>query len=127
MATPLQERSYELLLRASTIEVDCGEDDRLVIAANELFANVVELSVALEDATTAPDRASFRTKLHQVNGLVKRVKLWLRLLDDLGRIEPESASPLYDTAEEVHRLVIMALRTSQETSHAAVFSPKAVL
>ena len=43
--------------------------------------------------------------------------MWLRVLDDLGRIAPEVAHPLHDTAEEVHRLVIAALSTSKQNEN----------
>jgi hypothetical protein len=112
MPTPLQERAYELLIRVTTVDVDTCDDGRVETIAMNLFSAAVELGTNLEVATSAPDRQTFRAALAVVNSQVKMVKLWLRVLDDLGRIAPEVASPLHDAAEEVHRLVITALRTS---------------
>jgi hypothetical protein len=47
---------------------------------------------------------------------VRLVKLWIRLLDDVGEIEPEVATPLHELAEEIHRLILAALRTTRDAA-----------
>lgn len=113
MPTPLQERAYELLVRISSAEIDCKSDHRLATIALRLFDAAVDINAAMEQAVSATDRAAFRIHLHKVNCGVRMLKLWLRLLDDLGRIDPEVGSPLHDAAEEVHCLVVSALRSSR--------------
>lgn len=119
MSTPLQSRSYELLLRIATVSVEVGNNDRARQIAMQMFNSCLEVSIAVETATAASDRLEFRQLLTKAHGCLKQVKLWLRLLDDLGRIEPEAAFPMATLAEEVHRLLLAALRTSNHYANSA--------
>lgn len=112
MKTPLQLRTYELLMRSAAAEIDVGGDWRVEHVAKRLFEAAAEIGVWMERASGAPTRERFREALHEVHAHVRQVKMWLRLLDDLGRISPEAASPLHETAEEVQRLVVTAIRSS---------------
>lgn len=84
-----------------------------------LFEAASDLGAWTERAAGASSREVFRTCVYEVNTNVRLVKLWIRLLDDLGFIDPESASPLHDLAEEVQRLAIAAIRTTRESSSPA--------
>lgn len=112
MCTPLQDRSYELLIRVASSDVAAGSNERARQIAKHLFEATLEVSSSIELATAAPNRTEFRLLLSKAHGALKSMKLWLRLLDDLGRIEPESAYPMSTVAEEVHRLLLAALHTS---------------
>jgi len=87
-----------------------------------LFDAASDLGAWTERAAGAPSREVFRACLYDVNTNVRLVKLWLRLLDDLGFIEPEAASPLHDLAEEVQRLAIAAIRTSRGSNATPVLN-----
>ena len=112
MPTPLQSKSYELLIRAASTDIDVAGDWRIEAVVRRLFSSASDLGMYVEKASGSSSRSLFRSALHEVHNSVRQVKLWLRVLDDLGRITPEAASPLHDTAEDVHRLVVTALRTS---------------
>lgn len=99
-------------MRSAAVEIDVGGDWRVEHVARRLFEAAAEIGVWMERAGGAPSRERFREALHEVHVGVRQVKMWLRILDDLGRISPEAASPLHDTAEEVQRLVVAALRSS---------------
>ena len=114
MPSPLPERSYELLLRIASVTVEAGANERTKQIATQLFTSALDLSIALESASAAPNRIAFRQFLSDAHASLKHVKLWLRLLDDLGRIEPEAAHPLGTLAEEVHRILLSALRKSSQ-------------
>ena len=116
MPTPLQKKSYELLIRTASAEIDLTGDWRVEAVLRRLFGAATELGTWMERATSAPSRAIFRDALHEIHACVRQVKLWVRVLDDLGRITPEAASPLHDAAEEVHSLVVSALKTSAVSS-----------
>ena len=115
MASPLQQRCYELAVRASHLWIS-GQGAR---HARELHRRLFETSVDLgawtERAAGAPSREVFRSCIYELNTHVRLVKLWVRLLDDVGAIEPEQAVPLHELAEEIHRLVLAALRTTRDT------------
>ncbi len=115
MRTPLQERSYELTLRAASIRLTSPNSAAAAELHRRLFATASDLGAWTERAAGAPSRDVFRTCLYEVNTHVRIVKLWVGLLDDLGAVEPEAASPLHDLAEEVHRLVLGAIRTVRDT------------
>lgn len=121
MGTPLQQRSYELTLRVANIWMQGQGAGHALDVHRRLFDAASDLGAWTERAAGAPSRENFRACLYDVNINVRLVKLWLRLLDDLGFIEPEVASPLHDLAEEVHRLAISAIRTTRESA------PKGVL
>ena len=112
MSSPLQNRAYELLIRTATAEIDMVGDWRIEAVMRHLFASATELGSTMERANSAPSREQFRSFLHDVHSNVRQVKLWLKVLDDLGRIAPEVATPIHAAAEEVHRLVLSALKTS---------------
>lgn len=114
MASPLQQRCYELAVRASHLWIS-GQG---ALHARELHRRLFETSVDLgawtERAAGAPSREVFRSCIYELNTHVRLVKLWVRLLDDVGAIEPEQAVPLHELAEEIHRLVLAALRTTRD-------------
>jgi hypothetical protein len=112
MPTPLQHRSYELLIRTASAPIDVGGDWRVERVVRKLFDAASNLGTWMMKASAASSRESFRSALHEVHACVREVKMWVGVLDDLGRIDPEAASPLHEAAEEVHRLVIQSLRTS---------------
>ncbi len=112
MKTPLQLRTYELLMRTAAVEIDIVGDWRIEQVMRKLFEAASDIGAWMERASGAPSREKFRDALHEVHAQIRQVKLWVRVLDDLGRISPEAASPLHDAAEEVQRLVVAALRTS---------------
>jgi hypothetical protein len=114
MGTPLQQRAYELTLRVANIWVQGQGAGQALEVHRRLFDAAADLGAWTEKAAGAPSREAFRTALYEINTSTRLVKLWLRLLDDLGFIDPESASPLHDVAEEVHRLTLAALRTCRD-------------
>ncbi len=115
MVSPLQQRSYELTLRVAGISVhahggaECARDIHRL-----LFSAAMDLGAWTERAAGAASRELFRAGLYEINVHVRLVKLWIRLLDDLGAVDPEAACPLHDLAEEIHRLCITALRTARD-------------
>lgn len=111
MPSPLQQRSYELIVRAGSIPVKQPLDPRVQLLLERLFRNAIDLGAELECALGGMDREMFQYHTYELNMLIRQVKLWIRLLDDLGEIEPEVAQPLHAIAEEVHALVLAALRT----------------
>jgi len=127
MPTPLQQKSYELLLRTASAEIDLAGDWRIEAVLRRLFGAATDLGTWMERATSAPSRDSFRGALHELHACVRQVKLWVKVLDDLGRIAPEAASPLHDAAEEVHRLIVAALRTTdvRSSTNGSVFTSSA--
>jgi hypothetical protein len=122
MKTPLQLRTYELLMRTASTDIDTTGDWRIEQVARRMFESASEIGAWMERASGAPSRERFREALHEVHAHIRQVKLWLRVLDDLGRIDPEAASPLHDTAEEVQRLVVAALRTSAASANGVTTS-----
>lgn len=117
MGTPLQQRSYELTLRVANIWMQGQGAGQAVDLHRRLFEAASDLGAWTERAAGAASRDAFRRCLYEVNTQTRLVKLWIKLLDDLGFIEPENASPLHDLSEEVHRLVLAALRTTRTTSN----------
>lgn len=115
MGSPLQQRSYELTLRVANIWMHGQGAGHALDVHRRLFEAASDLGAWAERAAGAVSREVFRTCVYEVNTNVRLVKLWIRLLDDLGFIEPESASPLHDLAEEVHRLALAAIRTTRES------------
>ncbi len=113
MPTPLQDRAYELLLRVVTMPIDYEGNNRVKAVAEALFVDSMDVAVALEQALSSANRTDFVACLNTAHTKLKKLKLWLRVLDDVGRIMPESVAPLHDTAEEVHRLLLAAIRTSK--------------
>ncbi len=113
MPTPLQDKSYELFVRTATLNVDVGADLRIQYAAQRLFQECTSLVAELEAAFCASHREHFQQHLYSALRNVRVLKVITRLLDDVGRINPEAGEPLEDAAEEVHRLVLAALRTSK--------------
>jgi len=101
------------MVRIASADIDYTSDWRVEKIYQELFKSCLMLGSDMEDAACSSDRFEFRFLLHQVHSSLRQVKLYLKLLDDLGRIEPEAAVPLRDAAEEIHRLVIAALATSK--------------
>ena len=116
MPTPLQERVYELLVRVGSVEI-VGSDWRVERIGRLLFRDTADLGSTLEQALGGEDRGRFRTHLYEANTLVRQVKLWVRLLDDLGAVAPEVISPLDALAEEVHHLTLTALRTAKASAN----------
>jgi four helix bundle protein len=114
MGTPLQQRAYELTLRVANIWVQGQGAGQALDVHRRLFDAAADIGAWTEKAAGAPSREAFRTALYEINTSTRLVKLWLRLLDDLGFIDPEAASPLNEVAEEVHRLVLAALRTCRD-------------
>jgi hypothetical protein len=112
MPTPLQDRAYELLIRASSIPI-ASDDFRVKSVCERMFSDAVNLGQALEAAMAAPDRSTFQRYLRVGLTCVRTIKLWVRVLDDLGSIMPEAGAPLLDVAEEVHRLLLAAMRTAK--------------
>ncbi|MGA0833686.1 MAG: hypothetical protein ACO3QO_04115 [Candidatus Kapaibacteriota bacterium] len=112
MPSPLQERVYELLVRVGTVHIDGRDDWRRERLSRLLFRDTTELASCLEGALGSPNRDTFRANLYEANVYVRQVKLWLRLLDDVGGVEPDACSPMHSVAEEVHSLVLAALKTS---------------
>ncbi|MBK6291136.1 MAG: hypothetical protein IPH85_01235 [Ignavibacteria bacterium] len=117
MGTPLQQRSYELTLRVANIWMQGQGAGHALDVHRRLFEAAADLGAWTERAAGSSSRDVFRSCLYEVNTNVRLVKLYIRLLDDLGFIEPEAASPLHDLSEEVHRLTMAALRTARDTSH----------
>ena len=111
MPTPLQQRSYELIVRAGSVPVRQPLDPRVQLLLERLFRNATDLGAELEMALGGMDREMFSFHTYELNMLIRQVKLWIRVLDDLGEIEPEAAQPLHALAEEVHSLTLAALRT----------------
>lgn len=116
MGTPLQQRSYELTLRVANIWMQGQGAGHALDVHRRLFEAAADLGAWTERAAGSSSREGFRSCLYEVNTNVRLVKLYIRLLDDLGFIEPEAASPLHDLSEEVHRLTMAALRTARDTS-----------
>ncbi|MCX6140785.1 MAG: hypothetical protein NTX15_08160 [Candidatus Kapabacteria bacterium] len=114
MGSPLQQRSYELTLRVANIWMHGQGAGHALDVHRKLFEAASDLGAWVERAAGAVSREVFRTCVYEVNTNVRLVKLWIRLLDDLGFIEPEEASPLHDLAEEVHRLALAAIRTTRD-------------
>ena len=85
MPTPLQQRSYELLIRTASTDIDVAGDWRIEAVIRRLFTAASDLGMWMEKATGSSSRALFRSALHEVHACVRQVKLWLRVLDDLGR------------------------------------------
>jgi hypothetical protein len=115
MGTPLQQRAYELTLRVANLWVQGQGAGQAREVHRRLFDAATDIGMWTERAAGASSRDIFRAALYELNTSTRLVKLWLRLLDDLGCIEPEIASPLHDVAEEVHRLVLSSLRTCRDT------------
>lgn len=116
MGTPLQQRSYELTLRVANIWLHGQGADHSLDIHRRLFEAATDIGAWTEKAAGAPSREIFRNCLYEINTSTRLVKLWIRLLDDLGMVDPEVASPLHDVAEEVHRLVLSALRTCRDSA-----------
>ncbi len=114
MRTPLQERAYELTLRAASIRLEAQGGGVAVELHRRLFESATDLGAWTERAAGAPSREVFRSCLYEINTHIRLVKLWVALLDDLGAVEPEAASPLEALAEEVQRLAISAIRTLRD-------------
>lgn len=112
MGTPLQQRAYELSLRVSQAWI-VGKGAR---HSEDMLARLFEAGtsagVFIEQATAASSKELFRARLHDANTRIRVVKFWIRLLDDLALIEPETASSLHESAEELHALLFAALRTT---------------
>ncbi len=115
MGTPLQQRAYELTLRVANLWVQGQGAGQALELHKRLFDAATDIGMWTERAAGAASRDTFRSALYEINTSTRLVKLWLRLLDDLGCIDPESASPLHDVAEEVHRLTLAALRTCRDS------------
>ena len=115
MASPLQQRCYELAVRASHLWISGQGAHNARELHRRLFETSVDLGAWTERAAGAPSREVFRSCIYELNTHVRLVKLWVRLLDDVGAIEPEQAVPLHELAEEIHRLVLAALRTTRDT------------
>jgi len=111
MPSPLQQRAYELIVRAGTVPVRQPLEPRVQHLLERLFRNATDLGAELEMALGGMDREMFRFHTYELNQLIRQIKLWIRLLDDLGEIEPDAAQPLHALAEEVHALTLAALRT----------------
>ena len=111
MPSPLQQRSYELIVRAGSLPVKQPLEPRIQMLLERLFRNAIDLGAELEIALGGMDREMFHYHTYELNMLIRQVKLWIRLLDDLGEIEPEVAQPMHSIAEEVHALILAALRT----------------
>lgn len=109
--TPLQEKSYELLVRVTSLNMIDGDDWRIKRLRERLLDDALLFGSEVQTAVCASDKVEFQMHLHFVHDALRQVKLWLKLLDDLGFIEPEAALPLSESAEEVHRLVLAALKT----------------
>lgn len=112
MPSPLQERVYELLVRVGTVHIDGRDDWRRERLSRLLFRDATEMARCLEGALGSASRELFREQLYSANVYVRQVKLWLRLMDDLGCMDPDACTPLHAVAEEVHSLLLAALRTS---------------
>jgi hypothetical protein len=115
MASPLQQRCYEMAVRASHLWISGQGAHHARELHRRLFEASVDLGAWTERAAGAPSREVFRSCIYELNTHVRLVKLWVRLLDDVGAIEPEQAVPLHELAEEIHRLVLAALRTTRDT------------
>lgn len=97
-------------MRVTSIHIVDAGDWRIRKLRKRLFEEAIHFGSGIETAICSPDRDSFREHLHDVHQALRQIKLWLKLLDDLGFIDPETALPLNDIAEEVHRLVIAAIK-----------------
>jgi hypothetical protein len=109
--TPLQQRAYELSVRVTHMWIENAQSSFAPIF-NKLYETGTQATVSVERAVASQNRESFQQHLHCANGNIRIAKFWLRLLDDVGGIEPEAASALHHAAEEVHSLLYTALRTS---------------
>lgn len=116
MASPLQQRCYELAVRASHLWITGQGAPQARELHRRLFDASMDLGAWTERAAGASSRDVFRSCIYELNTHVRLVKLWIRLLDDVGEIEPEVATPLHDLAEEIHRLVLAALRTTRDAA-----------
>lgn len=116
MPTPLQERVYELLVRTGSAEID-RHDWRIERISRLLFRDAADLGSALERALGGADRSHFSSHLYEANTLTRQIKLWVRLLDDLGAVQPEHVAPIHALAEEIHALVLSALRTAKASTN----------
>lgn len=79
--------------------------ERLVLAG-------VLAGASVEEAVAAPSRDVFRKRLFGANEQVRVLKFWIRLLDDCSLLPPETATELHDAAEELHKLVLASIRSS---------------
>jgi four helix bundle protein len=123
MSTTMQQRVYELVVRISHLWKERQGAGQTRDMFYKLFAAASEVGENIERATAAPNRQQFRRYLFAANTNIKIVKLWLGVLDDVGEIEPEAATPLHACAEEVHALVLASIRSSKpavENGKAAV-------
>lgn len=116
MPTPLQDRVYELLVRTGSAQIS-ADDWRVERISRLLFRDAADLGSALERALGGADRSHFSSHLYEANTLTRQIKLWLRLLDDLGAVEPEQGAPIHALAEEVHTLILAALRTAKASAN----------
>jgi len=110
MGTPLQQKAYLLGVLSVKAGIQHNKEagtllDRLVLAG-------VLAGASVEEAVAAPSREVFRKRLFGANEHVRVLKFWIRLLDDCSLLPPETAVELHDAAEEVHKLVLASLRSS---------------
>ena len=62
MSSPLQSRSYELMIRIASVDVNFDGDWRTQKVYEEMFVSAAALGSAVESAVCAKDRNEFRTK-----------------------------------------------------------------
>lgn len=113
MPTPLQESSYELLVRSTSVSFETNGDWRHEKLLEFMHEAAIQVNTAITDATTSPDRNSFLRSIGRCNTWVRRMKVLLQVLDDLGTMNTEDAHALHASAEEVQRLVMSAMRTAK--------------
>ncbi|GMV53031.1 MAG: hypothetical protein D8M52_03765 [Chlorobi bacterium] len=114
MPTPLQEKTYEMLIRMASIPSAYPTAEREMVLLRRMFADALEAGAALEMALGAADRTEFRRFLFGTLHRIRLVKLWMQILDDLGALDPDTVHPLSETAEETHKLVLAAIRTTHK-------------
>jgi hypothetical protein len=112
--TPIQDHTYELALTVSRYCLAREGASALTEFDAALRRHAVRSALQVECAVGAQSRTHFGQSLYAANQEIRMVKLCLRLLDDLELMDPTVGEHLGDMAEEAHRVVLAAIRTSRK-------------
>lgn len=112
--TPIQDHTYELALTVSRYCLAREGASALTEFDAALRRHAVRGALQVECAVGAQSRTHFGQSLYAANQEIRMVKLCLRLLDDLELMDPTVGEHLGDMAEEAHRVVLAAIRTSRK-------------
>lgn len=110
MTTPLQEACFELSVELMSLAINVSTIP--TILQHHILGLAIEAGSTADKTFGAKDKMAFISGLHELNVLMRKTHYVLRVLDMFNLANAGLLADVAGNAEQVHRLVVAALRTA---------------